>query len=91
MAHHKSAIKRIRQNEKKRVQNRHHRTTLRSSVKVLEQAIEENKTDQVNALLKKTLAMIDKAASKGVIHKNKASRSVSRLARKARAGAPSSS
>ncbi len=82
MAHHKSAKKRIRQNEKKRLQNRHHRTTMRSVVKRFEQAIEEKKTDEAKALLKDTVSIIDRAVSKGVIHKNTASRSVSRLSKK---------
>lgn len=86
MAHHKSAIKRSRQNEKKRIRNRHQRTTLRSSIRNLEQAIEDDKKKgEIQSLLLKTTKTIDKASSKGLIHRNKASRNVSRLTRKAKA------
>ncbi len=85
MAHHKSAKKRIRQNEKRRMRNRHVRTNLRSSLKRLDQAIADRKADEAQALLKETVPVIDKTASKGVIHKNKASRHVSRLTRKVNA------
>lgn len=91
MAHHKSAIKRIRQNEKKKLRNQHHRSTLRSTIKIFEQAIQDNKIEEIKTLLRKTLSMIGKAASKGVIPKNTASRQISRLTKKANAGAPSSS
>jgi small subunit ribosomal protein S20 len=85
LAHHKSAIKRIRQNEKKRIRNRTVTSTMRSAVKKLEQAIQEQKQSEAQTLLKKTVSLIDGAATKGVIHKNKASRSVSRLTRKVKA------
>jgi len=85
LAHHKSAIKRIRQNEKKRLRNRHQRTTLRSCIKRLEEAVEENKKDEIPVLLQKTIKTIDKAATKGLLHKNNAARKVSRLTRRAKA------
>ncbi len=85
MAHHKSAIKRIRQNEKKRIRNRNITSTMRSAVKKLEQAIQEQKQADAQTLLQKTVSIIDRAVTKGVIHKNKASRSVSRLTRKVKA------
>ncbi len=83
MAHHKSAKKRIRQNEKKRVRNRHIRTTLRSSLKKFEQALRERKPEELKALVDKTVSVVHKAATKGVIHKNKAARHVSKIMRKA--------
>ena len=85
MAHHKSAIKRIRQNEKKRIRNRNVTSTMRSAIKKLEQAIQEQRQADAQTLLQKTISIIDRAATKGVIHKNKASRSVSRLTRKVKA------
>jgi len=85
LAHHKSAIKRIRQNEKKRIRNRNITSTMRSAVKKLEQAIQEQKQADAQTLLQKTVSIIDRAVTKGVIHKNKASRSVSRLTRKVKA------
>ena len=85
LAHHKSAIKRIRQNEKKRQRNRYVTTTMRSAIKKLEQAVQAQQTSDAQTLLQKTVSIIDRAASKGVIHKNKASRSVSRLTQKVKA------
>lgn len=85
MAHHKSAIKRIGQNETRRARNRTIKSTMRTAVRKLEQNIQEQKHPEATTLLQKTIAIIDRAASKGVIHKNKASRSVSRLTRKVKA------
>ncbi len=82
MAHHKSAKKRIRQNERKRIRNRHIRTTLRSTLKRFEQTLEAQNTEELKGLLDKTISIVDKAASKGVIHKNKAARHVSQIRRK---------
>ena len=77
MAHHKSALKRIRQNEKKRVHNKYYAKTMRNAVKAL-----RNTTDKEEAtkLYPKVVAMIDKLAKKNLIHKNKASNLKSKLA-----------
>jgi len=85
LAHHKSAIKRIRQNENRRIRNRTVKSAMRTAVRKLEQVIQESKHPEASALLQKTLSIVDRAASKGVIHKNKASRTVSRLTRKVKA------
>ena len=85
MAHHKSAIKRIRQNEKRRVRNRHARSTLRSTLKKIGLSLEEKNVEEVKARLDKTTSIVDGAACKGIIHKNKAARQVSRMKRKANA------
>jgi len=83
LANHKSAKKRIRQNEKKRTRNRHIRSTLRSVIKNFETAVQNQDAEQVKTLFIKTISTIDKAASKGIIPKNNASRRVSRLTIKA--------
>ena len=77
MAHHKSALKRIRQTEKKRVHNKYYAKTMRNAVKAL-----RNTTDKEEAvkLYPKVVSMIDKLAKKNVIHKNKASNLKSKLA-----------
>lgn len=85
MAHHKSAEKRIRQNKKRRMRNKHIVSTMRTAVKKVEKAVQAKKPDQAVELLKKAIPVLDKAASKGVIHKNKAARHVSRLTRKVNA------
>ena len=79
MAHHKDAIKRIKQNEKRRAYNRHYRSTMRNSVKQLREVIESGDVDAAQAQFRSTVSIIHRVASKGVIHKNKAARSISRL------------
>ncbi len=82
MANHKSAIKRIRANNAKRLQNRYYAKTTRNAVKKLRNT--DNKKDAA-ALLPKVVAMLDKLAKKNVIHKNKASNLKSKLAKKVNA------
>ncbi len=82
MANHKSAIKRIRSNNAKRLQNRYYAKTTRNAVKKLRDS--DNKKD-ASALLPKVVAMLDKLAKKNVIHKNKASNLKSKLTKKVNA------
>jgi len=81
MANIKSAMKRNRQNEKRRVRNAAVRSTVRTSVKSARAAIEGGQADQARAALLNTIQTLDKAVTKGVIHKNTAARKKSRLAR----------
>ena len=76
MANHKSALKRIRSNEKKRVLNRYQHKTTRNAIKALRLT-----TDKVDATAKLStvISMIDKLAKKNVIHDNKASNLKSKL------------
>ncbi|MDR1459994.1 MAG: 30S ribosomal protein S20 [Bacteroidales bacterium] len=69
MANHKSQFKRIRQNEKRRIENRYWAKTMRNAIKKL-----RNVQDVAEAKLKMptVVSLIDKVAKKGVIHKNKA-------------------
>lgn len=78
MANHKSALKRIRANETKRLRNRFQHKTTRTFIKKL-----RSTTDKVEAqdLYKKVSSMLDKLAKKNVIHKNKAANNKSKLAR----------
>lgn len=82
MAQHDSAKKRILQNDKKRIRNRHIRTKLRSALKRFEQTLERQNAEELKALVDKTISIVHAAASKGVIHKNKAARHVSQIRRK---------
>ena len=85
MANIKSAEKRIHQSELRRNRNRAVRSRLRSAIKGYRQAADDRKA----ASLPATVAEIDRAVKKGVIHRNAAARYKSRLAKKsARAGAP---
>ena len=81
MAHSLSAIKRVRQNEKRRVRNRSHRTRLRSQIKKLRQAIDAGNADDAKKLLPDTVSLVDVMVKKGVIHENAGSRYKSRLTR----------
>lgn len=81
MANHKSAEKRNRQNKIRNARNTHIRSTMRSYVKRLRTAIAEGDNETAKAVLEKAIPYIDKAASKGVIHKATASRKISRLAK----------
>ena len=79
MANHKSAIKRIRSNDAKRIRNRYQAKTVRNAVKVLRGTTDKN---EAISRLPKVIAMLDKLAKKSVIHKNKASNLKSKLMRK---------
>lgn len=78
MANHKSSLKRIRTNESKRVRNRYYSKTMRNAVRKFRAM--DNKTEATEKL-PKLVSMIDKLASKTVIHKNKAGNLKSKLAR----------
>ena len=78
MANHKSAIKRIRQSEKRRLFNKYFHKTARNAVKKL-RALTSKK--EVAELFPKVVAMLDKLAKRNIIHKNKASNLKSKLAK----------
>ena len=79
MANHKSAEKRHRQSKIRNARNTHIRSTMRSYVKKVRTAIAEGDLETAETLLAKAIPYIDKAATKGVIHKATASRKISRL------------
>ncbi len=69
MANHKSALKRIRQTEKRRVHNKYYHKTTRNAVKALRSTSEKEAAEK---LMPKVASMLDKLAKKNIIHKNKA-------------------
>ncbi|MEM6996854.1 MAG: 30S ribosomal protein S20 [Myxococcota bacterium] len=79
MANHKQAEKRNRQRVKRRARNLQHLSTMRTYIKRVRRALAGKELDDAKAQLPKALTAIAKAASKGVIHRNTASRYVSRL------------
>jgi len=79
MPNHKSAEKRVRQTERRRVINRSNRTRLRTSIKDLRSALAKADAKETATLLPKTISEIDKAVQKGVLHRNAAARHKSRL------------
>ena len=79
MPNHKSAEKRVRQNEKRRAVNRSSRGSLRTQIKKLRAALAAGDKAQSQELLIPTIALIDKSVNKGVLHRNAAARHKSRL------------
>lgn len=82
MAIHKSAIKRMRQNKKRMIRNRHIKSTMKTHIKDFLLSLEKKDPDDSRVKLKEAVIHIDKAASKGAIHKKNASRKISRLTKK---------
>ena len=79
MPNHKSAEKRVRQNEKRRNINRSNRSRVRTQIKKLRSALGASDTTLSQELLNPTISTIDKAVNKGILHKNTAARYKSRL------------
>ena len=82
MANLKSSKKRIRSNEKKRVRNLLVRSTIKTEVKKVEQAISQGDFELAKKMLSEATSTFDSAAAKGIIKKNTGSRKKSRLAKK---------
>lgn len=76
MAHHKSALKRIRQDAKKKLHNKYYAKTARNAVRKLRSTTDKKEAAE---LYPKVAAMLDKLAKKNLIHKNKASNLKSKL------------
>ncbi len=79
MANTQSAIKRIRSAERRRRINQVHRSRARTFVKKTRKLIASGEYQEAEAMARQAVSALDKAAQKGVIHKNKAARSKSRL------------
>ena len=83
MATHKSALKRIRQSEKRRVSNRAALSTMKTVIKKVHSSLEGKDPQKISEQLREAVSYIDKIADKNIIHKNKAGRMISRLTTKA--------
>jgi small subunit ribosomal protein S20 len=81
LANHKSAVKRARQNEIRRLQNKSTKTRIKSIVKDVRSSVGESSGEETKVKLNTAQSVIDKASKKGVIHKRTASRKISRLAK----------
>lgn len=79
MPHHKSALKRVRQTEKRTERNRSLRSTLRTGIKKFIKILESDNLENAKNAYKEVQKTIDKAVSKGIIHRNTAARNKSRL------------
>ena len=79
MANIKSQIKRNKQNEKRRLRNRGYRGTARIAVREARSAMASDNAEESRAAVLKAISALDKAAERGVLHKNNASRRKGRL------------
>ncbi|MEE4166222.1 MAG: 30S ribosomal protein S20 [Desulfocapsaceae bacterium] len=85
MANHKSAEKRNRQAQARRLRNRINRSKMKTVVRSLNEAIDAGSAEEAKAALQTAVPIIAKTASKGTIHKKNASRKISRLTRRVNA------
>ena len=85
MATHKSAIKRARQNKIRNFRNKSSRTRVKNVVKAVRAAVDEKSSEAAKTALAEAIPVIDRAAQKGAIHRNTASRKISRLTKQVNA------
>jgi small subunit ribosomal protein S20 len=83
----KSALKANRQNVKRRDHNRQMRSSLRTALKAIRASLDAKDLDAAKVALNKTVSLVDKMATKGIIHRNTAGRYKSRLAARFRPSA----
>lgn len=80
MANHKSAEKRNRQSQERRLRNRMNKSRMKNVIRQVNEAIAAGSEEEAKAALQKAIPVIAKTATKGTIHKRNASRKISRLA-----------
>lgn len=85
MANHASSLKRARQDQKKRLQNRNQKSAMRTEIKKVLTAVDAGDKEAASAALKTATSQIDRAGRKHQIHPRQASRRVSRLNAKVKA------
>jgi len=82
LANHKSALKRNRQSLVRRARNRVNKTKVKTAIRAVNEAIENQSVEEAQTALKAAIPVIQRAASKGTLHKRTASRKVSRLTKR---------
>jgi len=87
VASHASAMKAYRQSLKRREHNRQMRSRLRTGLKAIRAALDKKDVDGAKEMLNQTVSLIDKMATKGIIHHNTAGRYKSRIAKRLKASA----
>lgn len=85
MAHHKSAKKRIRRNDRRRVINKNRVSRIRTFIRKVEEAITSGDKTAADAAFKTAQPEIQRGVSKGVLHQNTVARKLSRLSRRIKA------
>jgi small subunit ribosomal protein S20 len=88
MADHASALKQIRSSKRRHARNQLVLTALKTLVKKMNAALAAKQLDEAKALLQKATSAFDRAVTKGVVHRNTASRKISRLTSKVQKGLP---
>ena len=81
MANHPSALKRMRQNQLRRLRNMSYKSRVKSTIKKYLKAVDE-KSDDSATLFKEVASQLQAGVTKGIYHKNTASRTISRLAKR---------
>lgn len=79
MAYHRSAVREMRRSLRRNAVNKRNRSTLRSQIKRVREAIRSKNKEEAKKLLPETFSAIDKTVKRGAIHKNKGNRYKSRL------------
>ena len=79
MARHRSAIKRHKQSEKRRLRNTAVKSEIKTAVKKVRQSVEGSDIEAAREALKRATRLLDRAVTKGVLHRNTASRKIARL------------
>lgn len=82
MPHKRSAYKELRKAKKRHLRNISLKSSLKTAIKKFEKLISDKKADEAKSYLKTVMSTIDKSVSKGMLHKNSASRKISRLTKK---------
>ncbi len=77
-----SALKRVRQSEKRRRRNQFWKSTIKTLTKKVEAAVSSGDKDTAQKMVREAIRIISKARSKGVIHRNTAARKISRITKK---------
>ena len=79
MATHKDAIKRMKQNEVRRMRSRAYRTRMRNQIKQVREAVAKGDAKSAQTELREAVSVIQRVCQKGVIHRNQAARRIARL------------
>ena len=79
MAEHKSALKKYRRDEKRRMTNKMNRSKMKNKIKLLKKNIDSGQLDEAKKMFPDVISIIDQTVSKGTIHKKTGSRYKSRL------------
>jgi len=81
MANHKSAAKRARQALKRRIRNRQAKSEIRTAMKKMRKFVDDNQLEEARNYLPELVSLVQRKADRGILHRNTASRYVSRISK----------